>query len=133
MGKRGPRKKPGERYPSGDLKPAIKPAEWDRIRRFPRVFGALLGSELGRKCLHRELTVIQAEIGFYIGCIYRLCHPSALKEMHEVNPEWLAQLPELQTKLLITTDEAQELWCAIGGPDGLLSEYPRNVRNAVIE
>lgn len=133
MGKRGPRKKSGERYPSGDLKPAIAPAAWGRIQRSPRMFGPLPASELGRKCLHRELTKHQAEAGFYIGCIYRLSHPSALEEMHEVHPEWLAEIQEFQAKLLISTDEAQAQWRAIGGPDGLLSEFPSDVRKAVIE
>ena len=133
MGKRGPRKKPGERYPSGDLKPAITPAAWGRIQQSPRVFGPLPASELGRKYLHRELTKDQAEAGFYIGCIYRLSHPSALEEMHEVHPEWLAEIQEFQAKWLVSTDEAQAQWRAIGGPDGLLSEFPSDVREAVIE
>src|SRR6185437_14791417 len=107
MGKRGPRKKSGGRYPSGDLKPAISPAAWGRIQQFPRMFGALLASELGRKRLHRELTSDQAGAGFYIGCIYRLSHPSALKEMRDVHPDWLAEVEELQAKLAITMDEAQ--------------------------
>ena len=133
MGKRGPRKKPGERYPSGDLKPAITPAAWGRIQQSPRVFGPLLASELGRKCLHRELTKDEAEAGFYIGCIYRLSHPSALEAVHEVHPEWLAEIQEFQAKWLVSTDEAQAQWRAIGGPDGLLSEFPSDVRKAVIE
>ena len=133
MGKRGPRKKPGERYPSGDLKPAITPAAWGRIQQSPRAFGPLLASELGRKCLHRELTKDEAEAGFYIGCIYRLSHPSALEEMHEVHLEWLAEIQEFQAKLLVSADEAQAQWRAIGGPDGLLSEFPRDVGKAVIE
>ena len=133
MGKRGPRKKPGERYPSGDLKPPIAPALWGRIMDLPRLSGPLLPSELGRKCLHRELTKDQAEAGFYIGCIYRLSHPSSLEEVHEVYPGWLAEIQEVQAKLLVSTDEAQAEWRAIGGPDGLLSEFPSDVREAVIE
>jgi hypothetical protein len=133
MGKRGPRKKPGERYPSGDLKPAITPAAWGRIQQSPRLFGPLLASELGRKYLHRELTGDQAEAGFYVGCIYRLSHPSALEEMHEVHPVWLASIHELQAKLHVSTHQAQAEWLAISGPDGLLSEYPSDVHKAVIE
>jgi hypothetical protein len=132
MGKRGPRKKAGERYPSGDLKPAITPAAWGRIQGSPRYFGPLIASELGRKCLHREITKDEAEAGFYLGCIYRLSQPSALTEIRDVYPEWLAGIEEFQAKSFISADEAQARWDSIGGPDGLLSEFPReSVRTAL--
>jgi hypothetical protein len=58
MGQRpGPRKKPGERYPSGDLKPNIPPALWGRAR---DAGDPQLSSELARLCFHRELTESQA-------------------------------------------------------------------------
>jgi hypothetical protein len=61
--KPGPRKKPGERYPSGDLKPVVAPALWGRAR--DRV-DPQLSSELARLCFNRELTETQAAAGFRI-------------------------------------------------------------------
>ena len=66
--KPGPRKKPGERYPSGDLKPAVAPALWGRARRGG---DPQLSSELARLCFNRELTETQAAAGFRIADIYR--------------------------------------------------------------
>jgi hypothetical protein len=66
--KPGPRKKPGERYPSGDLKRAVAPALWGRTRRGG---DPQLSSELARLCFNRELTETQAAAGFRIADIYR--------------------------------------------------------------
>jgi hypothetical protein len=66
--KPGPRKKPGERYPSGDLKPTVAPALWGRTRRSG---DPQLSSELARLCFNRELTETQAEAGFLIADICR--------------------------------------------------------------
>src|SRR5271169_534708 len=66
--KPGPRKKPGERYPSGDLKPTVAPALWGRVRRGG---DPQLSSELARLCFNRELTETQAAAGFRIADIYR--------------------------------------------------------------
>jgi hypothetical protein len=55
-GKPGPRKKLGERYPSGDLKPVIAPAFWERIRRSG---DKQASSELVRLFFSRELTETQ--------------------------------------------------------------------------
>jgi hypothetical protein len=116
--KPGPRKKPGERYLSGDLKPAIAPALRGRAR---DLGGAQLKSELSRLCFHRELTETQAAAGFLIGDIYR--HSASAESTMECGDATAA------TKR--------------GGPnaaqrdrkalDALLLEYPPKVNQAVIE
>lgn len=77
MGKKksGPKKRDGERYACGKLKPTgdpIQPAVWQRIRAAatrdagdPR-----LASEIGRLSFFRELTNAQAAAAFRIGAIY---------------------------------------------------------------
>lgn len=106
--KPGPRKKPGERYLSGDLKPAIAPALWGRAR---DLGGAQLKAELGRLCFHRELTETQASAGFLIADIYR----------HSVSAESAMERGD-------ATAAAKR-----GALDALLSEYPAKVSQAVIE
>jgi hypothetical protein len=69
--KRGRKRKTGERYPSGDLKPAIAPALWRRIRDHGGEFNPLLRTELCRLSYHGELSDRQTLAGFYIGDIYR--------------------------------------------------------------
>ncbi len=77
----GRRRKSGERYPSGKLKPRktlkpdiepMSPALWQRIRQHGRQLGAdpRLETELGRLNLHGELTVAMTVTGFGIGEIY---------------------------------------------------------------
>jgi hypothetical protein len=66
--KPGPRKKPGERYPSGDLKPVVAPALWGKARDHG---DPQLSSELARLCFRQELTETQAEAGFLIADICR--------------------------------------------------------------
>lgn len=72
-------RKPGERYPSGKLKPAPKPnfdpisgVEWQRIRQDGRRLGAdpRLASELARLNLFGELTIVQTTAGQRVGEIY---------------------------------------------------------------
>jgi hypothetical protein len=115
--KPGPRKKPGERYPSGDLKPVIAPALWGRIR---DLGGPQLRSELGRLYLHRELTETQAAAGFLIADIYR-CGESA---------------ESAERGHATTADTREDHRAAAGGRmalDRLLSEYAPKLREAVIE
>lgn len=72
-------RKPGERYPSGKLRPAPKPtfepisgAEWQRIRTAGKKLGAdpRLSSELSRLNLFGELTIVQTTAGHRVGEIY---------------------------------------------------------------
>jgi|GEM_PF-5536823 len=75
--KSGPKKKPGERYPSGKRKPTgdpIAPAAWQRVRAdATKLIGdPRLGSEVGRLSLHRELTDVQVAAAFRVGAIYGL-------------------------------------------------------------
>jgi hypothetical protein len=79
MAKGGRPRKPGERYPSGDLKPkgeAIAPAVWARIKadavRITK--DERLGTELGRLSFHGELTNAQTAAGFRVAEIYRRYH-----------------------------------------------------------
>jgi hypothetical protein len=115
--KPGPRKKPGERYPSGDLKPAIAPALWGRIR---DLGDRQLRSELGRLYLHGELTQTQATAGFLIADIYR-CGEST----------------ESTVRGHVTgADTRGNPRAAAGGRialDRVLSEYAPKPREAVIE
>ena len=70
--------KPGERFPSGDIKPkgeptgSISATAWQRIKAEGMRFGldARLGSEIGRLSLHGELTNAQTVTAFRIGEIY---------------------------------------------------------------
>jgi hypothetical protein len=119
MGKKpGPRKKPGERYPSGDLKPIIAPALWGRARDHG---GPQLSSELTRLRLHRELTEAQAAAGFVIADIYnRSDSAEAAKEGGDAPAVDIAGNPH----------PAQTDRKAL---DALLLEYPPKVRKAVIE
>jgi hypothetical protein len=117
--KPGPRKKPGERYPSGDLKRAIPPAIWGRIRdvlRDPR-----LSSELGRLWLHRELTETQAAAGFLITDIY--CHSDSAERAKE---RATATTSAARGESHRAKSDRKTL-------DGLLSEYSPELREAVIE
>jgi hypothetical protein len=115
--KSGPRKKPGERYPSGDLKPLIAPALWGRARRGG---DPQLSSELGRLCFHRELTETQAAAGFCIADIYRSGDSAdsvddrrgVTAASEPINPRAVPDRIAL---------------------DRLLSEYPPKVREGVIE
>jgi hypothetical protein len=115
--KPGPRKKPGERYPSGDLKPVVAPALWGRARDRG---DPQLSSELARLCFNRELTETQAAVGFRIADIYRsgdsADSPDDLRDVtaasEPVNPRAAPDRIAL---------------------DRLLSEYPPKVREAVIE
>lgn len=76
--KRGRPRQPGERYPSGKLKPAdtdkqpIAPALWQRIRTEGVKFGLdpRLTTELGRLALHDELSSAEVSAGFRIAEIY---------------------------------------------------------------
>ena len=81
MGRSGGRpRKPGVRYPSGDLrkKPAegIAPALWGRIRSIvAKVAGdGKLESEVGRLAFLGEFTNVQAAAAFKVGDIYRAYH-----------------------------------------------------------
>jgi hypothetical protein len=116
--KPGPRKKPGERYPSGDLKPTIAPALWGRTRRSG---DPQLSSELARLCFNRELTETQAEAGFLIADICR-CSDS------EESAKECTDAPSAATRgdPHATQKDRKAL-------DVLLSEYPPKVREAVIE
>jgi hypothetical protein len=112
--KPGPRKKPGLRYPSGDLKPVIPPALWARIR---DLGDPPLRSELGRLYLHGEFTETQTNAGFLIADVYR-CGESA--ERGDA-----------------TTADRRGGLCTVPGDrialDHLLSEYPPKLRKAVIK
>jgi hypothetical protein len=116
--KPGPRKKPGERYPSGDLKPTVAPALWGRVR---RAGDPLLRSELARLCFNRELTETQAETGFLIADVCR-CSDSeeSAKECTD------AALAATRGDLHATQKDRKAI-------DALLSEYSPKVREAVIE
>jgi hypothetical protein len=115
--KPGPRKKLGERYPSGDLKPAIAPALWGRAR---DLGGPQLSSELARLCFHRELTETQAEAGFLIADIYR--HGDSAESTKE-RGDATAAAKRGDSR---AARDRKEL-------DALLSEYPPKVSEAVIE
>ena len=69
--KRGRKRKSGERYPSGDLKPVIAPSLWRRIWDHGGEFNPLFRTELSRLSYHGELSDRQTLAGFYIGDIYR--------------------------------------------------------------
>jgi hypothetical protein len=69
--KRGRKRKSGERYPSGDLKPVIAPALWGRIRDIDGRHNPIFRTELSRLSFHGELSNTQTLAGFYIGDIYR--------------------------------------------------------------
>jgi hypothetical protein len=116
--KPGPRKKPGERYPSGDLKPVIVLAFWGRIRRSG---DKQASSELARLCFNRELTETQAEAGFLIADICR-CSDSeeSAKECTDAASAATRGDPHATQK------DRKAL-------DALLSEYPPKVSDAVIE
>lgn len=71
----GRKRKPGARYPNGDLKPQgepIVPAVWTRIRTEAAKLAddRRLSSEVGRLSFHREITDLQAATAFRIGEIY---------------------------------------------------------------
>jgi len=110
--KPGPRKKLGERYPSGDLKPVIAAALWGRARDHG---GAQLKSELGRLCFHRELTETQARAGFLIAEIYG---------------ESLDSVEERDATAAAATRATHAARPAL---DRLLAEYPPKVCEAAIE
>jgi hypothetical protein len=70
MAKRGRKRKLGERYPSGDLKPEIAPALWGRMRLLAK-HNPILSTEMMRLSFHQELSDAQALVGFYIRDVYR--------------------------------------------------------------
>ena len=115
--KPGPRKKPGERYPSGDLKPVIAPGFWGRARD-----GAdpQLSSELARLCFNRELTETQAAAGFRIADIFRSGDSAGN------SPDDRRDITAASEPLNLRAAPAR---IAL---DRLLSEYPPKVREAVI-
>jgi len=115
--KPGPRKKPGERYPSGDLKPTVAPALWGRVRRGG---DPQLSSELARLCFNRELTETQAAAGFRIADIYR--SGDSADSLDDRRGVAAASEP-------INPRAAPDRIAL----DRLLSEYPPKVREAVIE
>jgi hypothetical protein len=116
--KPGPRKKPGERYPSGDLKPTVAPALWGRVRRGG---DPQLNSELARLCFNRELTETQAEAGFLIADIWRCSDSEDLaKECTD-------------TTSAVTRGDMHATQKDRKALDALLSEYPPKVSEAVIE
>jgi hypothetical protein len=115
--KPGPRKKPGERYPSGDLKRAVAPALWGRTRRGG---DPQLSSELARLCFNRELTETQAAAGFRIADIYRNGNSAdSLDDRRGVAAAFEPVNPRVVPDRIAL--------------DRLLSEYPPKVREAVIE
>jgi hypothetical protein len=120
--KPGPRKKPGERYPSGDLKPVIPPALWGRVQNVLSVSNdRRFNSELGRLWLHGELTDTQAAGGRVIVYIYR-------------NGDSEEEGKDRRHATAAATDvdphASQRDRKAL---DGLLSEYPPELSEAVIE
>jgi hypothetical protein len=119
MPKPGPRKKPGERYPSGDLKPIIAPALWGRIRNFTR--DRRLSSEVGRLWLHRELTDTQAAAGFLVADIYRHSDSSECAKERTAAATSAAGGEPLGAK------------GAKKALDDLLLEYPPKLREAVMD
>src|SRR5215831_16860030 len=79
----GPKKKAGERYPSGGLKPVLPPAVWGRILNHGGpAFGRLwnTNAQLIRLSLHGELSDAQTEAGMGIAQVYRDMHSTA--EVH---------------------------------------------------
>ncbi len=117
--KPGPRKKTGERYPSGDLKPVIAPALWGRIRDNFR--HELCRSELGRLRFHGELSDAQVAAGFLIAEIYRSGHSeNGGKERRDATTAAMEGDPQAFQRDRKALDE-------------LLSEYPAKLREAVIE
>ena len=117
-GKPGPLKKPGERYPSGDLKPTVAPALWGRTRRGG---DPQLNSELARLCFNRELTETQAEAGFLIADV---CRCSDLEELAKECTDAVSAATRGDPHA--TQKDRKAI-------DALLSEYPPKVREAVIE
>jgi hypothetical protein len=117
----GPKKKSGERYPSGDLKPVLPPALWGRLSRdggsaFGRPWNT--NAQLIRLSLHGELSDAQTEAGMGIAQVYRHVHSTA--EVHASAEQEIVAF-------------AQAAWLALDGPDGLLSDYSRAIREAVLE
>lgn len=81
----GRKRKPGARYPNGDLKPQgepIVPAVWGRMRsEAAKTFdNPRLVSEVGRLSFHREITDQQAATAFRISEIYS--NFERAREMH---------------------------------------------------
>jgi hypothetical protein len=68
-GKRGRPRKEGERYPSGQIRPAIYVTgnQYQRLRMITR--DPLLGTELGRLGFLGELSPVEVEVGFTIARI----------------------------------------------------------------
>jgi hypothetical protein len=120
--KPGPRKKPGERYPSGDLKPVIPPAIWGRIQSVLNVSNdQRFNSELGRLWLYGELTDTQAAGGRVIAHIYR---------NGDSEKEGKARRHATAAATDVDPHASRRDRKAL---DELLSEYPPKLSEAVIE
>jgi hypothetical protein len=118
----GPRKKPGERYPSGDLKPVIPPALWGRVQNVYSVSNdRRFNSELGRLWLHGELTDTQAAGGRVIAYVYR---NGDSEEKGKDRRHATAAATDVDQRASQRDRKAL---------DGLLSEYPAKLSEAVIE
>lgn len=86
----GRRKKRGERYPSGDLKPPIQPALWWRVRHHAATLAndARLSSQLGRYSFHRQLSDEEVAAGFRVGAIYGLFERDRGLKRRTVSPSY---------------------------------------------
>jgi hypothetical protein len=129
--KRGRKRKSGERYPSGDLKPPVPPAAWGRIR---DLGNPIFRTELGRLSFHRMLSDVQTHAGFYIGDIYRHFGgqenprktPAGRKSSEKID----RRLNSRQPLLFSAKDMRAEDWRTI---ENEVDALPKTLRTAVLD
>jgi len=132
--KRGRKRKPGERYPSGDLKPATAPALWARIRGVLGEFDPIARTELTRLSFADVLSAAQTQAGFYIGDIYRQYFsqkdrqstPHRRKCFQKIE----SRLYSRQPLLFIAKDFRVEEWRNI---ENEVEALPQTLRGAVLD
>jgi hypothetical protein len=134
----GRKRKVGERYPSGRLKPqtrAIAPALWGRIRDFAD--DPMVNSELGRLSFSGELTDTQAAAGFELGGLYR-CHHNQSSQTADHEPNYqdgssrpgvrIVRKPRNSSDAALKAEETA--WRAI---EYELEAASRHLRSAIID
>lgn len=108
-------KKPGERYPGGQLKPGsgepIAPTVLRRIFRDAEdgYADARLGSQVGRLYFHRQLTSTEASTAFYIGEIYGRYEAQIGKRRSTRSPSYESGLAATPARNGLTTSSATAL------------------------